>query len=248
MSRLRALRPAWPYAWVLLTVLLPSSPRAQSAETGWSTGLTVEQLDLQSRSAGSTLAWDLTGHARTGHWSAWLRGDGESEADGQVNSRVELLWGHSFVGPTDLLIGVRHDSGTLASRSYAALGLQSEGGGPLLWDVTGYLGEGSSRADVHVGTRLQARYQWPLAQHWSLRARTELEYWNEDHERFVGGTGSGPCELRAGLHLGYGSDRRLDYYIGGEWLYQLQDTAELTEKAGGDARYLNLVAGLRLAF
>ena len=247
MSRLRASRPTWLFTWVLLTVLLASPVLARSADTAdWNTGLTVEQLDLLNRSGAATVAWDVTGFAGSLRQGLRLRLDGESESGGQTSNRLEMLWGHAVLGSTEILMGLRHDSGTLPSRTYAAMGFQGKAAGSLQWDVTGYLGDGSSRADVHVGTRLQARYTWKLARQWSVRARTEVEYWNEDHERFAAGTGSGPCELRAGLRLAYAEGRRVAYYVGGEWLYQLQDTAELNELAGGDSRDLSIVAGVRL--
>lgn len=248
MSRPRALRPTWPFTWALLTLLSAPPVLATPAETaGWKDGLTVEQLDLRNRSGSATVAWDVTGFAGSTRQGLWLRADGESESGGQSASRLELLWGRPVLRTTEFLVGVRHDSGTLPSRTYAAMGVQALAAGPLQWDFTGYLGDGSSRADVHVGARLQGRYSWQLARQWSVRVRTEVEYWNEDHERFAAGTGSGPCEVRASLRLGYAADSRIGYYVGAEWLHQLQDTAELTEAAGGEARDLGLVVGLRLA-
>lgn len=248
MSRPRASRPACLCTWALASTIIGAPAMAQSPtnDSGWRGGFVAEELDVRRDDAGSVLAWDATGHVGTARNRAWLRTEGEERDDGISSRRLELLWGRTFFAGTELVLGARHDSGTLPSRTYAAAGLQGPEGRALQWDVTGYLGDGSQRADVHAGLRAQARYAWRLTDRWSLRARAEAEYWNEDHERFAEGTGSGPCEVRAGLRLGYATSERVTWYVGGEWLYQLQDTAELNEQAGGDPQSLGLVAGLRV--
>jgi uncharacterized protein involved in copper resistance len=234
----------------MLSMLALIVPGFAAGETsGWRNGLLVEQLDWQDRSGQSVLAWDATAHVGRGRHSAWLRADGERDRDAMLQNRLEILWGYALQPRVELLAGVRHDTGALPSRTYGALGLQSPRDARLQWDITGYLGEGSpTHASVHAGLRVQGRYGWQLAPRWSVRARGEFEYWNEDHERYAEGTGSGPCELRAGLRLGYAGSDSMTWYVGGEWLYQLQDSAELTRASGGDPRYLSLVAGIRLQF
>lgn len=247
MSRSRAARHAWPCAWALPIILFSASVPAQPAEAPTRhRSFIAEQLDLRRDGSDFAVAWDATAHAGDGQRGLWLRADGEHTSGGDTSSRLELAWGHALGHRTTLLVGARHDSGTLPSRSYALLGLQSRPGGALEWDLTGYLGDGSQRADVHAGVRTQARYTWQLGDRWSLRGRAEFEYWNEDHERFAAGTGSGPCELRAGLRLGYAAGRRVTWYVGGEWLHQLGDTAELTLHDGSDPQTLGFVAGVRI--
>lgn len=250
MSRARAAGPGWCVVWAAAGLLCVQGAQAGSADApGITAGLFAEQLDVQQGRGDSALGWDAAAFVGHGRYRAWLRGEGERSANLGLASRLELLGGYALTPRLELVAGVRHDSGELPTRTYAAVGLQSPRDARLQWDATGYLGHGSpEHADVHGGIRLQARYGWRLTQRWNLRARTEAEYWNEDHERFAGGTGSGPCELRAGLRLGYTPGDAITWYVGGEWLYQLQDTAELTTKAGGDPRGMRAVAGVRLQF
>jgi copper resistance protein B len=244
MSRPKAFRPAKPFACALLPILAATPAAAQFRGDEFGMDFVAEELEVRNDAV--DLAWDVAGTAGTARNRAWLRTEGEVRYEGISDYRAELLWGRPIPGFAELVTGVRHDWGTLPSRTYAALGLQSTQGTALQWEATGYLGDGSQRADVHAGLRLQARYGWRLAERWNLRARVQFEYWNEDHERFAEGTGSGPCELRAGLRLGYAPGERVTWYVGAEWLHQLQDSAELTAKAGGDPRNLGLVAGLRV--
>jgi copper resistance protein B len=235
---------------VFAGLLCGSSTHAAAADApGIAAGLYADQLEVQHASGDSAMAWDAAAFAGRDRYRIWLRTEGERSETLGLASRLELLGGHALSPRVELVAGIRHDSGELPDRSYAALGLQSPRDARLQWDVTGYLGHGSpEHADVHGGIRLQARYGWRLASRWSLRARAEAEYWNEDHERFAAGTGSGPCELRAGLRLNYAASDAVTLYVGGELLYQLQDTAELTAAAGGDPRGGRAVLGARLTF
>lgn len=250
MSRARAARPGWCVVWACAGLLCVAGAQAGPADApGITAGLFVEEMDVQRGRGDTALAWDAAAFAGRGRYRAWLRSEGERSESLGLASRLELLGGYALTPGVELVAGLRHDRGDLPTRTYAAFGLQSPRDARLQWDATGYLGHGSpEHADVHGGIRLQARYGWRLTERWSLRARAEAEYWNEDHERYATGTGSGPCELRAGLRLGYAIDSTLTAYVGTEYLYQLQDTAELTAGAGGEPRGARAVAGVRIRF
>jgi len=245
----RAPGPAWPFTWALLTTLMTIVPAARAVDFEDSTlGFVADELQMQRVEEGSALEWDATGFAGPAGRRLWLRSDGERREIGVSTYRTELLLEQPVLGIDGLVFGARYDTGTLPSRVYAALGLQSRADESWQWDATGYLGDGSELADVHVGVRLQGRYTWSFAPRFSLRARAEAEYWNEDHERMLDGTGSGPCELRAGVHVGYTAGPDLTWYWGAEWLRQLRDTARLTAAGGGEPKSVALTAGVRIGF
>ena len=247
MSRPRTPSAARRFAWALPLLIQLTPVLADDLRVGsLSASLTAEQLDWESRSDGEVLNWDGHGRVGTERHRLWLRSEGERLPDNTINNRLEMLWGQPLDG-WELMLGARHDSGELPARTYAAVGAQSLPGTALQWDVTAYVGDGSEDgADVHGGLRIQTRYGWQLLQGLFLRVRAEAEYWSEDHVRLT--EGSGPCELRAGLRLGYDPVPDMGWYIGGEWLYQIQDTARLTELQGGNPREARLVTGLRISF
>lgn len=248
MSRSKTLRGTPIFTGLLALTLggVPAMAQSSAVEPGWRGGFVAEEIDLRRDDAGHVFSWDAAGYIGGARYRAWLRTEGEERDEAISSERFELLLGRSFVAGTEILFGARHDSGTLTSRTYAAFGLQNARNRALQWDATGYLGESARSGRVHLGLRTQLRQSWQLSDRWSLRARAEAEIWTEDHGRTLGGPGSGPSELRAGLRIGYAVNRNVACHVGGEWLYQLQDTAELNERIGGDARSLALVAGLRV--
>jgi copper resistance protein B len=233
--------------WAALT--LTAGPAAWGDPSGsrWSGELTVKQLEWQDSSGPDSLLWNVSGWVGTASNRLWLRDEGGSHVAGAPrDNRLELLWGH----PTawwEWMIGVRQDTGTTPSRTYAALGIQASAPFGINVEATGYLGHGSRNGNnVHAGYRLQAERDWLLGSRFTLGTRAEYELWSEDHVRYSEGVG--PSGWSGGVRLGYALGRNIAPYVGAEWCSFIGDTANLASQAGESEREMRLVAGLRLRF
>ena len=170
------------------------------------------------------------------------------------DNRLEVLWGHPLrwwkwmdALQLEMLLGVRHDSGTTPSRVYGALGIQVQAPLGIRFEATGYMGDGSRMGeDIHSGVRLQAERDWQLTDRITLALRGEHEVWSEDHVRYS--EGSGPWMWSAGLQLRYEVREGVAPYVGVEWFDLVDDTASLATAAGETEKETRLVTGLRLQF
>ena len=231
-------------------ILVPAA-WAESADDDWSSELTVKQLEWQESSGPDSLMWDVSGWLGTASNRVWIRDEGGSHLSGAArDNRLELLWGHPLHWwglDFEILVGVRHDSGTTPSRTYGALGVQALLPLGVRFEATGYLGEGSRFGeDLHSGIRLQAERDWRITTRLMLGARAEHEVWSEDHVRYS--EGSGPWGWSAGLRLRYAVAESVAPYVGVEWFELVDDTASLATQAGESASETRLVAGFRLQF
>jgi copper resistance protein B len=213
----------------------------------WSSELTVKQLEWQDGSGPDALLWNVSGWVGTANNRLWLRDEGGAHVAGAPrDNRLELFWGH----PTafwEWLVGVRHDTGTTPSRTYAALGIQASVPLGIQVEATGYVGHGSrDGSDIHAGYRLQAERDWLLGRRFTLGTRAEYELWSEDHVRYSEGVG--PSMWSGGVRLGYALGRNIAPYMGVEWFSFIGDTANLASQAGEIDSEARLVAGLRLRF
>ena len=230
-----------------LALTVGSTAWGDPSASRWSGELTVKQLEWQNSSGPDTLLLNVSGWVGTASNRLWLRDEGGTHVAGAPrDNRLELLWGH----PTawwEWLVGVRQDTGTTPSRTYATLGIQAVAPFGINIEATGYVGHGSRAGNnVHAGYRLQAERDWSLGSHFTLGTRAEYELWSEDHVRYSEGVG--PSGWSGGVRVGYALGRNIAPYVGAEWFRLIGDTATLASRAGESESEARLVAGLRLRF
>lgn len=249
----RTLLPA--IALVASGLLLPPAARAQADEQAVHWRLDVEQLEWQDSTPAGATMWDLRLRAGTARNALWIRDEGGRHVSGAPrDNRLEVLWGHRPRGwgwmealDLELLLGIRHDSGTTPTRTYGAFGLIAELPLGVRLEGTWYLGDGSREGDdLHSGVRVQLQRSFELGQRLLLVLRAEQEVWSEDHVRYT--EGNGPWMWSAGARLHYRASERAAPYVGVEWFDLVGDTASLAIAAGESAREVRAVLGLRLAF
>jgi copper resistance protein B len=242
-------------ALALAALLAAGSAHAQAAgeERPW--GLSVRQFEWQDSATPEAYQWDVQGWAGSKRNRIWIRDEGGKHISGaRYDNRLELLWGHrprwwQWMDALELemLLGLRHDSGTTPSRTYAALGFTGVLPLAIRFEGTGYLGDGSRLGDdVHSGVRVQLERGWDLGERWTLVLRGEHEVWSEDHVRYS--EGIGPWMWSAGLRLHHRFGEHVAPYVGAEWLDLVGDTQSLAEAAGEESNEVRFVAGLRVQF
>lgn len=236
-------------------LLLATAAHAQSAEDGWDWGLTFKQLEWQESATPEALMWDAHFWVGTAQNRLWIRDEGGRHVSGARNdNRLEVLWGHELRRwewmdrlKLEMLLGVRHDSGTTPTRTYGAIGFQALLPHDIRFEASGFVGDGSHMGDdLHAGLRLQAERDWNISERWSVALRAEYEVWSEDHVRYS--EGHGPWMSSAGLRLRFRIHDGVAPYVGVEWFDLVQDTAAQAVAAGEAENEVRAVVGLRMQF
>ena len=198
-------------------------------------------FDRLEHSDGSALGWSLRADYGGDVDRVLLRSEGE-HADGRItHGDAELLWNRAVAPHWNSTLGVRHDIGEGADRSWVAFGVQ--GLAPYWVEVA---------ATAYVGThgrtalRLEAEYEALLTQRWVLQPRIELDAYGKDDP--AAHTGSGLADAAFGLRLRYEVTRGFAPYVGVEWARRFGRSADYARADGDDADDVRWVAGLRLAF
>ena len=197
----------------------------------------ADRLEWQQ---GDTLACE--GSAWFGHdrGRLWLRSEGHREQGHRTEADIEALWGKPVSAWSDVLAGVRHDTGH-DGQDWLALGVQ--GLVPYKFEVqaTAYLGEGGQTA-----LKAEAEYELLLTNKLILQPRIEASaHGKNDVAR---GIGAGLGSVEAGLRLRYEIRREFAPYIGIERSYRFGNTADYARIAGEPVHDTHWVAGLHFWF
>ncbi|MGN6521000.1 MAG: copper resistance protein B [Dokdonella sp.] len=207
-------------------------------DRAWWGRAVVDRLEYTD---GSTLGWSLRTDYGGDVDRVQLRSEGE-RADGRItHGDVELSWSRAVAPYWNSAIGVRHDIGEGADRSWVAFGVQ--GLAPYWIEVaaTAYVG-----AHGRTALRFEAEYEALLTQRWVLQPRIELDAYGKDDP--AARTGSGLADAALGLRLRYEVTRGFAPYVGVEWARRFGRSADYARADGDDADEVRWVAGLRLVF
>ena len=237
------------------TWLLAPLASAEPAREGLEWRFAVEQLEWQDGTPSGAAAWDLRFSAGADTGGLRIRNKGGRHIWGAArNNRLELLWGQRLhwwawaeALDLELQLGLRHDSGTTPTRTYAAAGFTARLPLDVEVEAAWYLGDGSREGDdLHSGVRVQLQRRWDLTDRIALVLRAEHEAWSEDHVRYT--EGNGPWMSSAGARLHYRIGERVAPYVGVEWFDLVGDTASQAVAAGEAENEVRAVVGLRVEF
>jgi copper resistance protein B len=216
-----------------------------AGETGKSWQFTIDQLEWQSGgSHEDAVRWDVTAWVGNEVNRLWFLDEGRDERGLDTENRGELYWAHLLPEWLPqwgyIAAGIRYDEGATPSRGYLGLGLIG-GEGAFRYEALGYAGDYG-----HIGGRIKANYDWGLPGRFTLSGRIVGEVWNDDHDRVR--KGSGPILAGTGVRLRYQGWRNVAPYVGYEWEWLMDDTAEQADDRGEDPHRDQWVAGLRVWF
>lgn len=204
--------------------------------------VTMLRFDRLERSGGNhdaATAWKLAASVGGDFDKLLVRSEGEHTQGAFEGADAEVLWSHAMATYWDTQLGVRHDFGRGAHRSWTALGVQGRASYWFELGVTAYLGDAGRTA-----LRAEADYDLSLTQRWILQPRLEFNaYGKADPAARIG---SGLSDAALGLRLRYEIRRELAAYFGVERVERFGGTASLGEAGGVDARETRWVIGLRV--
>ncbi|WP_430390723.1 copper resistance protein B [Dyella sp. 20L07] len=204
--------------------------------------LLVDRLE-RSRSTGGDYAtsWEAEGWWGNGINRLWLKTEGERDADGTQDGRVEALWSHAWTSFWDWQVGARQDFGQGPNRQWVAVGVQ--GLAPYWFETqaTFYAGEQGRTA-----LRLETSYDLRFTQRLILAPQIELNFYGKDDPQR--GISSGLSNVEAGLRLRYEFSRKFAPYVGVNWTRRFGTSTPALGEALWHARETTWVAGVRLWF
>lgn len=204
--------------------------------------LAMFKLDRFERAAtddGPATAWKLDAWFGDDIDKLWFRSEGE-HADGEFeHADAELFWSHALAAFWDTQLGMRHDFGSGADRSWAAFGVQ--GLAPYWFEVgaTAYVGDAGRTA-----LRLEVDYELSLTQRLILQPRLEFNAYGKDDP--AARIGSGLSDAEFGLRLRYEIRREFAPYVGVEWSRNFGSSADFARADGRDVSDTRFVIGLRI--
>ncbi len=168
-----------------------------------------------------------------------VRSEGERTHGAFERSDAEALWSHAVASYWDTQVGVRHDFGRGADRTWAAFGVQ--GLAPYGFEIgaTAYVGDAGRSA-----LRFEMDYDLSLTQRLILQPRVELNaYGKSDPAAHVG---SGLSDAEVGLRLRYEVRREIAPYVGLERSWLFGDGADFARGEGWSGADTKWVVGVRV--
>lgn len=207
-----------------------------------------EQLEYRIQEEGQDQAGvEAQGWVGTDYHKFWWKAEGDAAFDGMDEGEFELdLLYSRLITPFWNLQGGMQYASDWESSDYSdtwsgVVALQGLAPGSIELDTSVYL---SDEADVRA--EIEAEYNVWVTQRLVLQPRVELGFAaQDDRDKMVG---AGMTGANLDLRLRYEVEREFAPYIGVRYHFLTGETANRTQRAGGDTEQLFLLLGVRLAF
>jgi copper resistance protein B len=210
--------------------------------------LLIDQLEYRIKNnADNTARWDAQGWYGGDYNRLWIKTEGEWRTGGERGGEAEVqgLYSRLIAPFWDFQIGLRYDqlsgAGFDRGRGFAVIGLQ--GLSPYRFEVEPAL---FISQDGDVSARLTTTYDLLLSQKLILQPRLDFDAALQSAPDF--GVGAGVNSVGLGLRLRYEITREIAPYVGVQWLRRFGETADISQRDGGEVEDLALVFGVRFWF
>jgi len=201
--------------------------------------LRLDRLERVDGDDGVATAWKFAATVGGDFDKLLVRSEGEHVCGAFERADAEVSWDHAVATYWDAQVGVRHDFGRGADRTWAAIGVQGLASYWFEMGATAYIGDAGRTA-----LRVEVDYDLSLTQRLILQPRIELNaYGRSDPAAHVG---SGLSDAAAGLRLRYELRRELAPYLGVEREWLFGDSADFARGEGRSGADTKWVVGLRL--
>ena len=203
--------------------------------------LIVDQLEIRSDDADSSLNWEAEGWAGKDLHKLWIKTEGEYSDDHVEEMELQALYSRAIAPFWDAQLGWRRDIRPEPDRDWLAIGVK--GLAPYYFDIDTALFIGDSG---RTAARLQVEYELMLTQQLILVPELELNLYGKNDP--ATGTGSGLSDIEAGLRLRYEIRREFAPYIGVNWTHRYGQTADYAREEGEDTDSFQFIVGIRAWF
>lgn len=230
-------------ALLLVAAVTPQKAQAQIFDDNIYTFVLFDQLEYMPGASERPVSLEATSWVGGDINRLWLRAEGEqSTLESEGEAEIEALYGRLISPFFDVVGGARLDTrwgGGSDVRGHLAVGLQ--GLAPYMFEVepTLYVSQ-----DGDVSAEFSAAYHFLFTQRLVLEPEVEMSAALQGVPEW--GVGAGVNNLNLGLRLRYEFHRKFAPYVGYQWDWAFEETADLTRAAGGDTSSGAFVFGVRV--
>lgn len=222
-------------------VLLSFSAFSMSEDDPILTKVIIDQLEI--RDTNDNKLYVFEGQTWTGKDinKLWIKADVEYHNNKTEELELQALYSRAVTPFWNIQGGIRHDSKSEPSRSWAVIGMQ--GLAPYLFeiDIAAFIDE-EGKAALRVSTE----YEILFTQRLVLTPEIEANFYAEDSPDYH--EGSGLADIQVGLRLRYHIGRQFAPYLGINWQKQFGSTAGFSKNTGDDVDTTQWVFGVRAWF
>ncbi len=198
----------------------------------------IEWVDADD---GDVFEWEASAWYGGDVHKIWLESEGARSGGDTDAARSELAWDRVMSRWWSTRVGVRQDSGSGPTRTWAALGIAGLAPGFFETDLIAYVGE-SGRTALRLATEVDVL----ITQQLVLQPQLEIAaFGKNDPERLIG---SGLSGAEFSLRLRYDITSHFAPYIGVGWEWRFGESADLARAAGEDTSEFALRAGVSAWF
>ncbi len=201
----------------------------------------LDRIEWVDADEGDVFEWEAAARYGGDIHKIWLESEGARAGGATEAVRNELAWDRVLSRWWSSRVGVRQDSGSGPTRTWAAFGVAGLAPGFFETEVIAYVGE-SGRTALRLATEVDVLVTQKLV----LQPQLEVAaFGKDDPERMIG---SGLSGAELSLRLRYDLTNQFAPYVGVGWEWSFGNTADLARAAGEETSEFAVRAGVRAWF
>jgi copper resistance protein B len=201
----------------------------------------LDRIEWVDADEGDVFEWEAAARYGGDIHKIWLESEGARAGGATEAVRNELAWDRVLSRWWSTRVGVRQDTGSGPTRTWAAFGVAGLAPGFFETEVIGYVGE-SGRTALRLATEVDVL----ITQNLVLQPQLEVAAFGKDDPERMLGSGLSGAELS--LRLRYKITNQFAPYVGVGWEWSFGNTADLARAAGEETSEFTVRAGVRAWF
>lgn len=201
----------------------------------------LDRIEWVDADEGDVFEWEAAARYGGDIHKIWLESEGARAGGATEAVRNELAWDRVLSRWWSSRVGVRQDSGSGPTRTWAAFGVAGLAPGFFETEVIAYVGE-SGRTALRLATEVDVLITQKLV----LQPQLEVAAFGKDDPERMLGSGLSGAELS--LRLRYDLTNQFAPYVGVGWEWSFGNTADLARAAGEETSEFTVRAGVRAWF
>lgn len=201
----------------------------------------LDRIEWVDADEGDVFEWEAAAWYGGDIHKIWLESEGARAGGATEAVRNELAWDGVLSRWWSTRVGVRQDTGSGPTRTWAAFGVAGLAPGFFETEVIAYVGE-SGRTALRLATEVDVL----ITQNLVLQPQLEVAaFGKDDPERMIG---SGLSGAELSLRLRYEIANQFAPYVGVGWEWSFGNTADLARAAGEETSEFTVRAGVSAWF
>ena len=201
----------------------------------------LDRIEWVDADEGDVFEWEAAVRYGGDIHKIWLESEGARSGGASEAVRNEQAWDRVLSRWWSTRVGVRQDTGSGPTRTWAAFGVAGLAPGFFETEVIAYVGE-SGRTALRLATEVDVL----ITQNLVLQPQVEIAaFGKDDPERMIG---SGLSAAELSLRLRYQINNQFAPYVGVGWEWSFGKTADLAHAAAEQTSEFTVRAGVTAWF